>query len=52
MSDGLGLDKAARAEAKASAKNLQPAPLDPEWPYRVERFDHSLVNPATPKPEN
>lgn len=41
MSDGFGLDKAARLKAKqeAEVEAEKPPPLEPEFPYVCEAFD-------------
>ena len=41
MSDGYGLDKAARLQAKhdAEAEADKPPPLEPEFPWVCEPFD-------------
>ena len=39
--DGFGLNKAARLKAERQKEITagQPAPLDPDFPYRVQPFD-------------
>ncbi len=43
-SDGLGLDKNARLEAKLAAevKSDNPEPLDIQFPYRVIAIDRTI----------
>lgn len=44
-SDGFGLDKNARLEAKRAAEEEEekPEPLDPPFPHRVIAFDPVLL---------
>ena len=53
MSDGFGLDKAARLKAKheAEAAADKPPPLEPDFPWVCEGFDPVFFNiPADPAP--
>ncbi len=44
-SDGFGLNKNARLEAKRASEeeDQKPEPLDPPFPYRVIAFDPVMV---------
>ena len=53
MSDGYGLDKAARLKAKheAEAAADEAPPLEPSFPYVCESFDPEFFSiPADPEP--
>jgi len=46
MSDGYGLDKAARLKAKHEAEAEKPPPLEPGFPYVCEAFDPGFFRVA------
>lgn len=50
MSDGLGLDKAARLKAKreAEAEEDKPEPLEPEFPWVCEPFSPEFFGVRLP----
>jgi hypothetical protein len=53
MTDGLGLDKAARLEAKREeeADDQRPQPLNPPFPFQAEPFDPEFFGlTADPEP--